>query len=157
MEDIKTLLGQAIRSEIDAAVFYNSVADAVRNLLLKERMRFLAQEEKKHEAFLRRIYEHRFPGEEIIVPETTPVPSPSFEPSENTQFSQLFSEAMEAEKAAHDFYMQLASRFSGEHAQILKYLAMMEMGHYQILETEREMALNVESYENYDPGIHMGV
>jgi len=154
-EEKKTLLGQAIRSEIDSGEFYSAVANAVKNLLLVERMKFLANEEHKHEDFLRALYKKTF-KEEPLVPDTTPVPTPKFVPGEKTRFSDLFTEAMQAEWDTSRFYLDLSKHFSGEEAKLLQYLSMMEMGHYQILETEREMALQFEDYENVNPLFHIG-
>ncbi len=39
---------------------------------------------------------------------------------------------------------------------LLKYFANMEMGHYKLLETERESAEYFEDYEKDWPMMHMG-
>jgi len=153
--DIKILLGQAIRSEMDARSFYTALAGGIKNLLLKERLLFLASEEEKHEGFLRGLYRNRF-GEEPAVPETTPVPSPRYVPGEKTLISDLLAGAMEAEKAAEEFYLNLSNLLSGEEKALLEYLALMERGHYYILEAEREMALHFEEYEAVNPLFHIG-
>jgi rubrerythrin len=155
MENIRILLGQAIRSERDANGFYASLAGGVKNLLLKERLLFLAGEEEKHEGFLTRLYRDKF-GEEPIVPETTPVPSPKYVPGEKTPISELLAGAMEAERAAEEFYLNLSNLLAGEEKALLEYLALMERGHFHILEAEREIALHFEDYEAVNPFFHIG-
>jgi rubrerythrin len=155
-DDIKILLGQAIRSEIDAREFYTGLAGRVKNLLLKERLVFLASEEEKHESFLMGFYRDKF-REEPVVPETSPVPSPRYVPGEKTPISDLLAEAMEAEQAAEEFYRDMSNLLLDEEKALLGYLALMERGHFHILEAEREMALHFEDYDAVNPMFHMGV
>ncbi len=155
MDDVKLLLAQAIRSEIEACEFYDGLAKAVKNLLLRERLEFLSVEESKHEDFLRRLFTQKF-GENPVVPDETPVPSPRYVPGEKTPISELLSGAMEAERAAEEFYMRLARSFSSPDAALLEYLALMERGHFHILEAEREIALHFEDYETINPFFHIG-
>jgi len=155
MEDTKLLLGQAIRSEIEAREFYKGLSASVKNLLLRERLEFLSAEEAKHEDFLRRLFAQKF-GEEPVVPDETPIPSPRYVPGEKTPISDLLAEAMEAERAAEDFYRKLARSFPGPEAALMEYLALMERGHFHILEAERDMALHFEDYETVNPLFHIG-
>ncbi len=154
-DDIKILLGQAIRSEIGAREFYEGLANAVKNLLLKERLVFLAGEEEKHERFLVGFYRDKF-GQEPVVPETSPVPSPRYVPGEKTPISELLAEAMEAEQAAEEFYRDMSNLLAGEEKALLEYLALMERAHFHILEAERDIALHFEDYEAVNPFFHMG-
>jgi len=61
---------------------------------------------------------------------------------------------MNAEKAAYYFYLSLANKFKmdEELSRRLKYIASMEMGHYRLLEIEKEQA---ETYEMYDAEFEM--
>ncbi|ALM74385.1 Rubrerythrin [Thermococcus barophilus] len=58
----------AITSEIGAREFYESLASNIEIKPLKEKISWLAEEERKHEELLRRIHSEMFPGEEIKTP-----------------------------------------------------------------------------------------
>lgn len=154
-KEIKILFGQAIRSEQEAREFYASLAGGIRNLLLAERLVFLASEESKHEDFLRRLFVQKF-KEEPFIPDKTPVPSPRYVPGEKTPISDLLKGAMDAERASEEFYLNLAKSLSGEESILLEYLAMMERSHFHILEAEREIAMRFEDYEVVNPLFHIG-
>jgi rubrerythrin len=72
--------------------------------------------------------------------------------------SEILESAMEAEVAAHAFYHRLADRFDEQPdvKKMLFFVASMELGHYKILEIERD---NVKKFEDYDsqwPMMHVG-
>ena len=78
---------------------------------------------------------------EIILPEKSPVPLPSIEiTEENIPLTKIF--AMDAEKAAYNFYQNLAQRFRDREDiyKIILYIAEMKLGHYRLFEIERENA-----------------
>jgi rubrerythrin len=72
--------------------------------------------------------------------------------------SKILQEAMEAEKAAHDFYIGIAERFDKKPdiRKMLHYIASMEMGHFRILEIEKENAEKFEGYNIEWPLMHVG-
>jgi rubrerythrin len=78
--------------------------------------------------------------------------------ADGTPISQVFEQAMSAEKFSEDFYLSLAERFAGDQKvkQMLLYIANMERGHYYLLEIERENAKIFEAYEEVLPAIHIG-
>ena len=65
---------------------------------------------------------------------------------------------MEAESAAHDFYLSMAGRYEDDKniKKTLQYFATMEMGHYKLLEIERKNALDFEQYDQVWPMMHAG-
>jgi rubrerythrin len=65
---------------------------------------------------------------------------------------------MEAEMAAHDFYLGVSERFEDEKDifNMLNYIADMEIGHYKLLEIEKDNSLRFESYEDSWPMMHVG-
>lgn len=140
---------------MDAREFYTALAGGIKNLLLMERLEFLAKEEEKHEDFLRRLFAQKF-KEEPVVPVETPVPSSRYVPGEKTPISDLLAGAMDAERAAEEFYRDMSNLLLGEEKALLEYLALMERGHFHILEAERELALHFEDYEAVNPLFHMG-
>ena len=107
------LILSALKSEVDAKEVYLNLADKVKNFFLKDRLKFLAEEEEKHRTFLTSLYQKDFSKKEIVIPETTPVPMPQIKIYDETEpISEVLQSAMEAESSAHDFYLGLADRFS---------------------------------------------
>jgi len=151
----KDLLLTALKSEKDSKNVYHDLAGRVKNFMLKDKLEFLSAEEQKHYDFFSKLWEEAFPKEKIILPEETPVPLPEITiDSEELRFSDIFLQAMNAEKAAYYFYLSLANKFKmdEELSHRLKYIASMEMGHYRLLELEKEQA---ETYEMYDAEFEM--
>lgn len=156
---LEELIGAALKAEIDSENAYSILASRVKNALLKDRLNFLAGEEKKHQEFIRVLHKKTFPDEEIVVPTQTPVPLPSIKiDDEMMRISEVLSSAMHAEKAAHEFYKGLAERFADDKQiyGILLYFSSMELGHYKILEIERQSAEKFEEMEIILPFIHVG-
>jgi rubrerythrin len=153
------LLLAAVKSEIGSQEIYARLALQVKNAFLQERMNFLALEEKKHQQALESIFRQRFPGRDIIVPEQLLVPLPEIRfGDEKVPLSEIIAQAMKAERAAHDFYLQLAERFGDdfEKKNLLLYFAMMEMGHYKLLDLEKSNLERLEEYGEEQELIHVG-
>ena len=155
----KDLFLTALKSENDSKNVYHTLAERVKNFMLKDKLEFLAEEEQKHYNFFCTLWEKAFPGEEVLLPDATPVPLPeiTFDP-EDLRFSEIFQQAMNAEKAAHYFYLSLANTFKmdDELSHRLKYIASMEMGHYRLLEIEKEQAEEFEKYDEEFAMMHVG-
>ena len=155
MED---LLLSAIKAEVEARDMYQSLASEVPNAFLKSRLLFLSDEEDKHRFFIENAYKKQFPDKELQLPETTPVPMPEIKMGSDVPVSEVFESAMEAEMAAHDFYMDMAGMF-GDDVPLkngFEYLASMEMGHYKLLELEREELARMEDVEMGWEMMHLG-
>lgn len=157
--DMEDLLLAAIRSEIESEKVYAVLAQGVGNFMLKDRFTFLAAEEGKHRAFFEWLYQKNFPDRRIVLPEKTVVPLPIIKVGKDRAISEVMGDAMEAERVAHDFYMRLSERFTDtpDIKNMLYYIASMEMGHFRILEAERENATNFESFQMAWPMTHVGV
>ncbi len=157
--ELKALLGEAIKSELEAQKIYEDLEAKSRSFMVKERFKFLAEEEKKHEAFLRDVYRSTF-NEEPEIPETTRVPLPEVKYDERSPLSELIEMAMDSELAARDFYLSLSEKAEREGkeklAKGLKFLANMEEGHYHLLRTELEAAQNFDEFDSYWEMIHVG-
>jgi rubrerythrin len=128
------------------------------NGLLQDKLEFLAKEEEKHKEFIEEIYSNHYPDKEIKLPDQTKVPIPEIKITEDTPISILLKEAMDAEQNASEFYKKLAERFE-EGSKIyntLKYFADMEIGHYKILEIEKNSIERYEEDDVYWPMIHAG-
>ena len=158
MFDLDYLLLTAIKSEIESKELYTKMANTTQNGLLQDKLKFLAEEEEKHRLFIEEIYRNHFPDNKIIIPEKTKVPLPEVEYNEDTPMSVLLNQAMDAEKAASTFYLSLADRFEeGTKMQnTLLYFSDMEIGHYKILEMEKQSMERFEESDIYWPMVHVG-
>ncbi|MBN2399783.1 MAG: ferritin family protein [Candidatus Aminicenantes bacterium] len=153
------LLLTAVKSEISSQEIYARLALQVKNAFLQERMNFLAMEEGKHRQALENIFHQRFPDREIIVPEHPVVPLPEIHISdEQVPLSEIIAQAMKSEQAAHDFYLQLAELFNddSEKKNLLLYFSMMEMGHYKLLDLEKNNLERLEEFSQEQELIHLG-
>jgi rubrerythrin len=149
----------AMKSEIESRAVYEKLADRVRNFMLKDRLKFLADEETKHYRFFEEFYGKEFPGEGIVLPDENPIPLPSvLVYDEGIPISEVISSAMDAELAARDFYTDMAGLFTGreETRNMLLYIAKMELGHYKLLEHEKELADEFETFDVDWPMVHEG-
>ena len=156
--DLEDLLLAAMKSEVESKFLYSKMAKKTKNGLLQDKLEFLAKEEEKHRSFIEDIYKNHFPENEVVLPKKSPVPLPELEFSKDTPMSKLLSQAMDAEKAATSFYESLATRFE-EGTKIyntLLYFADMELGHYKILEMEKESMERFEEADVYWPMVHAG-
>lgn len=149
----------AIKSEVDSNKVYSELAESVKNAFLKDKLSFLASEEAKHRQFLETAFKNEFPDKEIDLPDDTYVPLPELLiPDESVPASEVLDSAMVAEKAAQDFYKSFAELYqdNSDMKNTLQYFANMELGHYKILEAEKENWVRYESYDEYWPMMHMG-
>lgn len=157
---LEELLLAAMKSEIESHIVYKAIATQVKNGLLKDKLKFLAQEEEKHRGYIEQIYKAKFPKKKIVIPATTPVPLPPLViPEEDTTLVTILQNAMVAEKTTHEFYQSLSKQFTKNDAAIkttLSYFADMELQHYKILEIEKESMERFEQADVYWDMIHVG-
>jgi rubrerythrin len=155
MED---LLLTAMKAEVDAQGIYRGLANRVNNAMLKDRLEFLAAEEEKHRGYFEAQFRKDFPGKKICLPDKGVVPLPEVTlEGEDTPLSHVLSQAMDAELAAYDFYRGIAGLYADEATRnMIFYVASMEMGHYRLLEIERENAERFEVFEVSWPDVHIG-
>ncbi len=154
------LLGVAIKSEIESSRVYEHLSQKARNFIARDRFTFLAQEERKHEKFLRDFFKRLYPDREPEVKDDVRVPLPSIEYTDDTPVPDILEQAMRAEKVAEEFYTSMAekARKAGneELSVWLNYLANMEKSHYFLLEGELEMARNFGVFDTYWEMMHAG-
>lgn len=144
-------LSIAIQSEYAAENVYKAMMKKVKNFVLKDKLKFLAAEEKKHEKILLKLFQKLFPGEEPSKDEKTLMPRMTLALEEDASVPDLMEMAMEAEKASEEFYDDLSQEVEDRTAQeILQYLASMEHGHYFLLKGELDLCLKDEDYYNRD-------
>ncbi|MFP4000867.1 MAG: ferritin family protein [Candidatus Natronoplasma sp.] len=155
------MLKGAVKAEINAREVYEHMAGRVNNFVMSERFEFLAGEEKKHEGFLRNIYEKTGKEDDIEIPEETAVPLPYIRYGDDVEESEIIEQAMDAEIASRDFYQMMAKKAENAGLQknpkkLLEYLAGMEQNHYEILKEEFSMMSEFEEFDEYYPGMHQG-
>ncbi len=159
----KDIMLSAIKSELDSKELYSILSDNIDNALISDKLAFLATEEEKHKNYVQKLFEKEFPDEEIEIPEKSPVPLPEVE-IEDTEFPleeivRVLEKAKEAEKAASEFYKSFAEHFTNDSKikNILEYFALMEIGHYQLIDIELK---NVERLKEMEDGwsdlMHVG-
>lgn len=154
---LEELLLAAIKSEVESEKVYSGLAERVKNLFLKDRLRFLAGEEKKHREYLEGLYKGKTGMSQVVLPESTPVPLPEVSSSDDVPVSEIVEQAMVAEKAAQEFYSSLSELFDEkETREMLKILSRMEKNHYVLLEAELENIRTLEEYEAAWPMMHAG-
>jgi len=156
--DIEDLLLTAIKSEVESKELYQKLSKSTENGLLQDKLDFLANEEEKHRNYIEEIFMNHFPGKEISLPKETAVPLPKIKYNEDTPLSNVLGQAMQAEISASNFYKSLSNRFEkGSKIQnTLQYFADMEVGHFKILETEKESMERFEEGDVYWPMVHAG-
>lgn len=155
---LKDLLETAIKSEIEAREMYISLRSSVKDSFLRNRLEFIANEEASHREYLTGLFRMNFHDEPVIPKESVvPLPEVSIPPG-LVMASEVVDQAMVAEKAASDFYLALSEIYEGgeDTVKILRYLSSMEMGHHNLLRTERDRLLSQEDYEFEWPMMHVG-
>ena len=156
--ELEDLLLAAIKSEQESNKLYSKMMKKTKNGLLQDKLEFLAKEETRHREFIEEIYMNHYPDKELKIPNTTPVPLPEVQMTDDTELSFLLKEAMNAEQSASDFYKSLAGRFE-EGSKInntLMYFSDMEIGHYKLLEQEKQSMERYEEDDVYWPMVHAG-
>ena len=156
---IEDLFLSAIKSEVESKKVYSTLAKNIKNGLLQDKLEFLANEEEKHKKFLEDAYLNHFPNTKITLPKETPVPLPEIKiPNENIPISKVLNNAMKAEMAAHEFYKSFADRFEDgtKLNHTLRYFSDMELGHYRLIEIEKESMERFEEADVYWPMVHIG-
>ncbi|MDV3103603.1 ferritin family protein [Thermococcus waiotapuensis] len=154
---LEELLGMAIKAEIGARKFYGSLAERINIQELRNKIEWLAGEEKKHEELLRKIYASMFPGKEIVFPKEHI--GPELQPVARQLSSigdviDLVRWAMKAEEIAAKFYAELENMVdTAEKKRLMRYLSDMEWGHYYNLKAEYELLLD---WEMYSQMMHVG-
>jgi rubrerythrin len=156
---LEDLFFTAIKAEIDSREAYSIMAGITHNAFLKDRFKFLADEEEKHRSFLTQQYEVQFPKKTMALPDVSPVPLPEIDMKDgHLPISDLLQQAMNAERAAYDFYLSFAEfvKLETALAMTLGYFARMEESHYQLLKQELEAEEEFESFDDFNPGMHLG-
>ncbi len=150
------ILALAIRSEIDAARFYQKLLIRVKTDLLKQKIRFLLLEERKHRIILLRLSRQRFGQEPSNLPDQGIEPGFKIDSTRGMEVVELFQLALKAERGAEAFYREAKERVEDSLArQILDYLRRVERSHAALILSEIELLKRFP--EHYDvAAFHLG-
>ena len=150
------VLGVAIRSEVDAAAFYTRLQARVKNLLLVQKLKFLALEEEHHRKILERLLGQRYPDKPGDVPEASLMPPIGAALPADPAVPELFQAALEAEEIAEAYYNDAAARVEDEAGRkILAYLGRVERSHQAIIKSELDLIVRFPDYYNVED-FHIG-
>jgi rubrerythrin len=131
------ILGVAILSEIDAAAFYARLQGQVKNILLGQKLKFLALEEGHHKRILERLLAQKYPDKPKDVPVSSLMPPIGVSLPADATVPALFEAALQAEKVAEAYYNDAAKRVDDEAGRrILAYLGRVERSHQAMIDSE---------------------
>jgi len=141
------VLGVAIRSEIDAAAFYNRLQAKVKNILLIQKLKFLALEEEHHPKILERLLGQRYPDKPKDIPESSLMPPIGVSLPAEPAVPALFEAALKAEETAEAYYNEAAGRVEEEGGRrILAYLGRVERSHQAMISSEIDLIAKFPDY-----------
>lgn len=150
----KDILLSAIKSELDSKEIYSILADKIDNVIISDKLSFLAEEEEKHKQFVEFLFQNEYPDEKMKIPEISPVPLPEVVVKDKDfpleEIVRILKEAKKAEKAASDFYSSFAKYFKANSKQrnMLEYFSQMELGHYNLIDIELQNMERLEAMED---------
>lgn len=141
------ILGVAIRSEVDAAAFYTRLQGKVKNVLLVQKLKFLALEEEHHRKILKRLLGQKYPDQPTDVPESSLMPPIGVSLPDDPAVPALFEAALQAEETAEAYYNEAAERVEdGAGRKILSYLGRVERSHQAMLKSEIDLIRQFPDY-----------
>jgi rubrerythrin len=150
------VLGVAIRSEVDAASFYMKLQARVKNVLLAQKLKFLALEEEHHKKILEHLAADRYRGQSTEAPAGALMPPIASTVAEGASVFELFRAALGAEEAAERFYTETGERADDEGSRrILAYLGRVERSHQAMLRSEIDLLEKFPDYWNVED-FHIG-
>ncbi len=150
------VLGVAIRSEIDAAAFYTRLQGRVKNVLLGQKLKFLALEEEHHKKILERLLGQKYPDRPKDVPESSLMPPIGVSLPAEPSVPALFEAALKAEETAEAYYNEAAGRVEDEAGgKILAYLGRVERSHQAMIRAELELLQKFPDYYDVED-FHIG-
>lgn len=150
------ILGVAIRSEIDAAAFYTRLQGRVKNVLLGQKLKFLALEEEHHKKILERLLGQRYPDKPNAPPASSLMPPIGVSLPAEPGVPALFEAALKAEETAEAYYNEASERVEDEAGRkILAYLGRVERSHQAMIRSELELIQKFPDYYDVED-FHIG-
>lgn len=153
---VKDILNIALTAEEEAELYYRRLEETTDNAFLKEKLSYLAVEEKRHHSILLNLMEREGVSAQVRdAHAASELPSMLFDATQ--PMSVLIERAMAGEDAARAFYEHLAEDVDGaQERAMLLYLAQMEASHYVMLEAELDAVKNLEDYDAFNDMMHAG-
>jgi len=150
------ILSVGIRSEVDAVSFYTRLQARVKNVILLQKLKFLALEEEHHRKILERLFGQRFSDKAVGAPEASLMPAIAASVGEQASVLDLFLAAMKAEETAEAFYQE-AGELAGDEGsrKMLAYLSRVERSHQAMIRSEIELLEKFPDYYNVED-FHVG-
>jgi rubrerythrin len=150
------VIGVAIRSEVDAAAFYTRLLSRVKNVLLVQKLKFLALEEEHHKKILEHLLGQRYPDKPTDIPASSLMPPIGVSLPAEPTVPALFEAALKAEEAAEAYYNEAAARTEDEAGRrILAYLGRVERSHQAMIRSELDLIVRFPDYYNVED-FHIG-
>jgi len=141
------VLAAAIASEIDAVAFYTKLQEKVKNIILLQKLKFLAFEEEQHRRMLQKLFGQRFADKPLEVPNESPLPKLSASLGDDPPVVDLFRAALDAEEIAGAFYEGSGKAAEDEGSRrLLTYLSRVERSHAAIIRSELDLLVKYPDY-----------
>ena len=140
-------LSMALKGELESEAVYKKLKKMVKNFVIKDKLQFLVNEEKKHQQIVNGLFRKLFPEQKLSGQDKSLLPRLSISLEEENSVPDLLELAMEAEKTYEEFYDALSEEVEDRGVQeILKYLSSMEHAHYALLKGEYDLCIQDEMY-----------
>ncbi len=150
------ILNVAIRSEIDAAAFYTRLQSRVKNVLLIQKLKFLALEEEHHKKILEKLFGQKYAEASREIADEFLMPPISSSLGEEPSVLELFEAALKAEETAEKFYQEAAQSAEDEGSRkMLSYLGRVERSHQAMVRSEIDLLATFPDYYNVED-FHIG-
>jgi rubrerythrin len=150
------ILGVAVRSEVDAAAFYTRLQDRVKNVILVQKLKFLALEEEHHKKIIERLLGQKYPDKPKDVPAASLMPPIAVSVGAEPTVPALFEAALKAEETAEAFYNEAGDRAEDEAGRrTLAYLGRVERSHQAMIKAELELLRKFPDYYSVED-FHIG-
>jgi rubrerythrin len=141
------ILSVAVRSEIDAAAFYTRLQGRVKNILLIQKLKFLALEEEHHKRIIEKLLGQKYPDKPRDVPESSLMPPIGVSLPPEPSVPAMFEAALQAEVAAEAYYNEAGERAEDEAGRkILAYLGRVERSHQAMIRAELDLIRTFPDY-----------
>jgi rubrerythrin len=150
------ILSVAVRSEIDAAAFYTRLQSRIKNVLLIQKLKFLALEEEHHKKILERLLAQKYPGQPQDAPPSSLMPPIGVALPAEPSVPDLFEAALKAEETAEAYYNEAGERAEDEAGRrALAYLGRVERSHQAMIRAELELIRKFPDYYDVED-FHIG-
>jgi rubrerythrin len=145
-------LSMAYKSEEESIHVFEKLKEQINNFVLKDKLNFLINDEKKHQKVLHELFRNMYHGKELPISHDSRIPWMAIAIQEEISVCDLWGLTLGVKRNSVRYYDYLSKEFEdGRAREIFQYLAAMEHGHYFMLEGEYQLCLrDVMYYEHED-------